>query len=103
MENAGGLGGKYEDFVNFSTDELMKHIGIYLLQALSPSPQVEMKFHSQVEDPVNGSDLVHRSFGGIAWKSEKRHRHFKAFFCSVNPMLNVPSQDTHPNWKIHPF
>ena len=103
MENAGGLGGKYEDFVNFSTDELMKHIGIYLLQALSPLPQVEMKFHSQVEDPVNGSDLVHRSFGGIAWKSEKRHRHFKAFFCSVNPMLNVPSRDTHPNWKIHPF
>ena len=36
-------------------------------------------------------------------KVKKRHRHFKAFFCSVNPMLNVLSQDTHPNWKIHPF
>ena len=103
MENAGGLGGKYDNFENFTTNELMKHIGLYLLQALSPSPQVEMKFASQTEDPVNGNDFVFTSFGGVPWKSEKRHRHFKAFFTSVNPMLNVPSRETHPNWKVHPL
>ena len=103
MENAGGLGGKYDNFVNFTTVELMKHIGLYLLQALSPSPQVEMKFRSQKDDPVNGNDFVHTSFGGVTWRSEKRHRHFKAFFTSVNPMLPVPSRETHPNWKVHPL
>ena len=103
IENAGGLGGKYDCFENFTTVELMRHIGLYLLQALSPSPQVEMKFQSQKDDPVNGNDFVHSSFGGVAWKSEKRHRHFKAFFTSVNPMLPVPSRETHPNWKVHPL
>ena len=103
MENAGGLGGKYKNFENFTTNELMRHIGLYLLQALSPSPQVEMKFASQNEDPVNGNDIVCTLFGRLPWKNEKHHRHFKAFFTSVNPMLNVLSRDTHPNWKIHPF
>ena len=57
MEN-GGLGGKYKDFKHFTLHELMKHIGLYLLQGLSPSPQVEMKFHSQSEDPVNGNQSM---------------------------------------------
>ena len=103
MQQNAGLGGKYSDFKPFSLNELMQHIGLYLLQALSPSPQIEMKFKSQTEDPVNGNDLVHSSFGGVAWKSIKRHRHFKSFFASVNPIQNVPPQDTHPNWKIHPL
>jgi hypothetical protein len=102
MENA-GLGGKYSDFTPFNLPELMQHIGLYLLQALSPSPQVEMKFHSQKEDPVNGNDLVHTSFGGRPGMSKRRHKHFKAFFASNNPYRPVPSRDTHPNWKVHPF
>ena len=102
MEN-GGLGGKYKDFKHFTLHELMKHIGLYLLQGLSPSPQVEMKFHSQSEDPVNGNDFVHRSFGGKPGLSKRRHRHFKCFFTSVDPIPQTPSRDTHPNWKVHPF
>ena len=42
MENS-GLGGKYSDLFNLTLHELMKHIGLYLLQALSPSPQVDIK------------------------------------------------------------
>jgi hypothetical protein len=61
MENA-SLGGKYNNFENFSYDELMKHIGLYLLQAFPPSPQVEMKFYSQRDDPVNGNDFLHSAF-----------------------------------------
>ena len=102
MENA-SLGGKYSDFVPFSVSEIKKHIGLYLLQALSPSPQVEMKFSFHMEDPVNGNDLVFQSFGGVSWKSIKRHKHFKCFFASVNPMIPTPPRDSHPNWKIHPF
>ena len=81
----------------------MQHISLYLLQGLSPSPQVEMKFKSQVEDPVNGNDLVHQAFGGKSGRSVRRHKHFKSFFACVNPLIETPSRDTHPNWKIHPF
>jgi len=65
-------------FKNFQLEELIQHVGIYLLQA----PQVEMKFYSQCNYPVNGSDFAHSSFGSRpTTMSERRHRHFKAFFC----------------------
>ena len=102
-ENA-GLGGKYgKDWTPFTLDELMKHIGLYLFQGLSPSPQVEMKFYSQSEDPVNGNDFIKEAFGGMTGVSQRRHRHFKSFFTSVDPTIPVPDRDTHPNWKVHPF
>jgi hypothetical protein len=47
-----------------------------------------MKFQSQCKDPVNGSDLVHSSFGPNA---ERRHKHFKAFLS-----LLAPSDAAHP-------
>ena len=102
LESA-GIGGKYSDFTSFSLPELMQHIGLYLLQALSPSPQVDMKFCSQKDDPVNGNDLIHTSFGGKAATSQRRHRHFKSFFASNDPCHPVPSRDEAPNWKVHPF
>lgn len=102
LQNA-GLGGKYPDFRDFTLDELMQHIALYLFQGLSPSPQVEMKFKSCEEDPINGSDLVHRAFGSKSSVSVKRHKHFKAFFASVDPLIPTPPRETHPNWKVHPF
>ena len=102
MQNA-GLGGKYPDFEDFTLDELMQHTSLYLLQGLSPSPQIEMKFKSQLEDPVNGNDLVHQIFGGKSGKAMRRHKHFKCFFACVDPLIQIPSRDTHPNWKIHPL
>ena len=80
----------------------MQHIGLYLLQALSPSPQIDMKFNSQKEEPVNGNDFVHNSFGGKPAISKRRHRHFKSFFASNDPTNPVPSRDEAPNWKFHP-
>jgi len=102
IDNA-SLGGKYKDFTQFTLEELMRHVGLYLLQGLSPSPQIEMKFTSQHEDPVNGNDFVHTSFGGNVSRSRRRHRHFKSFFCSVDPRIPVPSRETHPNWKVQPL
>ena len=63
MLGAGKRGGKYKDFSDFNKQELMTHLAVYLLHAISPSPQMEMKFKNQTEDPVNGSDLCHRVFG----------------------------------------
>ena len=43
LSNAGKGGTIYTDYVDFSAKEMMKHIGVYFLHDISPSPQVEMK------------------------------------------------------------
>ena len=45
LANAGISGVCYPDFVPFNVDETRCHVGIYVLQGLSPSPQVKYKFH----------------------------------------------------------
>ena len=100
MLNAGSRGGKYYRYNDFSKSELMSHLALYLLHGVSPSPQIEMKFSSQDEDPVNGSNLCHRVFGkgGIT-----RHKEFKAFFATCNPTIPTPPTTSHPNWKVDPL
>ena len=97
--NAGAGGGKYKNFKNFSSTELMAHLSIYLLHSISPTPQVELKFKSQLEDPVNGSDLCAEVFGK---NGSTRHKEFKAFFAAVNPIKPTPPTTSHPNWKVDP-
>ena len=66
--NAGMQGGNYPEFTPFSSQEINRFIVPNALQGLTPSPQVKMKFKSQVEDPVRGSDICHAAFGTNAEK-----------------------------------
>jgi len=100
LSNAGQKGGIYPDFNPFSPQEIKSFLGLYVLHGLSPSPQVKMRFKSQLEDPVCGSDICHAVFGK---NTEKRHKYFKAFFACQYPMLPTPSKKTHPNHKIDNF
>ena len=59
---AGKRGGKYKYYVDFNNQELMAHLAVYFLHAISTSLQVDMKFKNQTEDPVNGLDLCHCVF-----------------------------------------
>jgi hypothetical protein len=72
---AGAGGTMYQDWKPFSAEEIRQHLGLYILNGLSPSPRVEHKFRPQRDDVVHGSDFVYRAFGGGA---ERRHRQFKA-------------------------
>ena len=63
MLGAGVQSGVYLTFKVFSYLEIKRFIGLYILQGLNPSPQVEMKFSSQASDPVQGNDLCFRMFG----------------------------------------
>lgn len=90
----------YPDFTPFNNEELKQHMGLYILNGLSPSRQISHKFKSQRADPINGSDLCCNSFGPNA---ERRHKHFRCFFACQNPVLEVPSTKTHPNHKVDPF
>ena len=43
---------------------------------------------------------MYRSFGPNA---ERRHRHFKAFLSCQDPIIDPPSRDKEPNWKVRPL
>lgn len=94
--------GKYPRFENFTLTSLMKHLSLYLFNGLNHSPQVEMKFQSQNQDPINGNNFIHAAFEYQAAKATLHHRHFKAFFAVQDPNEIVPSKETHPNHKVEP-
>jgi hypothetical protein len=87
-------------FKPFTPLEIRSFLALYILQGLSPSPQIKMKFVPQALDPINGSDMCFRVFGR---NTSKRHKEFKAFFTIQDPRKIVPPRTTHPNFKIDPF
>ena len=92
------LGDQYPDFKIFSTDEIMQHLDIYLLNGLYPSTRIEMKFKTSEEYLVNNNDLCYTIYGGSY--AGHRHKEFKWFFASVNPMVPNSPTTTHQNWKV---
>ena len=48
--NAGEGGSLYPTFKPFTVDEIQQHIGIYFLDGMNPSPNIEFKFHSTKEE-----------------------------------------------------
>ena len=90
----------YPDFVSFTPREIERHLGVYFINGLNPSPQVKMKFRSQEQDPINENDLVWKCMGPNA---KGRHRHFKAFFSIQDPMKPVPSRKENPLHKVSYF
>lgn len=63
LSNAGKGGTVYIDYFDFSFEEMMKHIGVYFLHGISPSPQVEMKMMPQFDDQFNGDDFIFNALG----------------------------------------
>ena len=100
LMGAGVQGGMYPDFKPFSYEDIEKHFALYILQGLNLSPQVEQKFASQANDPVQGNDLCFHVFGSNAIR---RHHHFKAFFCIQDPTKKMPCCKEHPTYKVAPF
>ena len=70
LYNAGSGGTQYLDFKELSVDEIIQHLGVYILNGLSLSPQVKMKFDLQKKNPTNGSNFFYNAFGSCA-----RRRH----------------------------
>jgi hypothetical protein len=100
MQGAGQPRGLYPTFKPFTHEEIERHLALYILQGLNPSPQIEQKFSSQMNDPVQGSDLCFRAFGPGA---VVRHKQFKLFFSIQDPMKPTPSRKARPNHKVDPF
>ena len=90
----------YPDFKPFTPREIEKHLAVYFVNGLNPSPQVEMKFRQQAHDPIQGNDFIWKQMGPGA---KARHRHFKAFFCIQDPMKPVPTRKENPLHKVNSF
>ena len=65
MEFAGekSAGGAYEKFERFTLGEIRRHLLLYSIQGLSPSPQLHMKMKDQTEEPFQGCDAIANVMG----------------------------------------
>ena len=89
-----------KDYKPFTTKEIRKHFGLYVLHGLFPTPRVEYKFRPQRVDRVAGNDFVNQSFGKNA---KNRHKHFKAFLSCCDPRIETPDRDSILNGKVRPL
>ena len=69
---AGERGGLYKDWKPFTHEDIERMLAIYIIQGLNPSPQLEMKFATQSEDPIQGNDLIASIFGSAGGKRQNR-------------------------------
>ena len=90
----------YPYYTFFTNDELRKHIGLYMVHGLDPSPQVSMKFTLQEQDEINRNDFVKRSLGPAATRRDKQ---FCRLFSTQCPIKPAPTRSSKPNWNINPF
>lgn len=92
----------YPTFKDFTTDEIERFLGLFMLQGLNPSAQISHKFYSQSQDPIAGNNTAHRVFGGHG-NGVLRLKHFRCAFAVQDPLLPPPSKKTHPTFKVDPF
>ena len=84
MQELAGIrerGGSYDTFIPFEPDEVEKHIALYMVQGLIPSPTLGQKLSYQTEEPIQGNDLIASAIGKGAGK---RHQQFRKWFAVQN-------------------
>ena len=94
--NSGDGGVQYPSFEEFLVEDIMQHIGVYMQNGISTSPQISYKFYSPDKKEINGSIIVNRVIGKNAHRS---HRESKSFFSCCNPEIPIPPRREQPNWK----
>eukprot|EP00957_Ditylum_brightwellii_P034858 2641371-Ditylum_brightwellii.AAC.1 len=87
----------YKTFTNFTSEEIEKHIDVYILNGLAPSPDIKMKFGQQSNKPLNRNDAIHHA---LEPNATCHHKEFKKFFCIHDPRILTPPRKTHPNFKV---
>ena len=89
MEFAGNQasGGCYENFERFTPDEIRRHLILYSIQGLNPSPQLHMKMKHQREEPIQGCDAIANAMGANV---KKRAQQFKKYFSVRHPYQEIP-------------
>ena len=82
----------------FSVKEIRQHLGLLVLNGLSPSPSMEMKFDKS--DVANYNPYVAANFGT---NPVRRLRQFRGFFTCQDPMKPAPPRTRSPLFKVLPM
>jgi hypothetical protein len=97
--NAGAPGhifaGKFKPFKN---KDIQQMIGVYIINGLAPSPQLTQKMQSQVSQPTHGNARI-AAVLGTGW--QQKHRSFRHFFASQDPLMAPPPKSLCPNFKVN--
>ena len=88
--NAGKPGSIYSGkFKPFSTKDIMQMIGIYILDGIAPSPQVEQKMQPQLKQQTHGNDFMASSIGK---GYQQKLRQFRHLFGTQYPLMTPPKK-----------
>ena len=91
LNNAGRTGhifaGKYKPFTNA---DIFQMLGVYILDGLAPSPQLQQKMQPQSKEPTHGNDKI-ASVIGMGY--QQKYRSFRHFFACQDPLTMPPPKD----------
>eukprot|EP00957_Ditylum_brightwellii_P081577 6205836-Ditylum_brightwellii.AAC.1 len=98
VANAGKVGqifaGCYKDL---TTEDITKIFGIFILDGLNPSPQIQRKMKSPMVDKVQGNNFIASSITGNA---ERKSNSFHHFFAVQDTITTPPPKEKCPNYKV---
>ena len=87
----------YSDFKPFTLKEVQQHLGLMIINGLSPSPSVDRKF--DVTDEANFNAFVYKNMPNGA----RRYQHFKRFAAVQDPRKMPPDRKDSPLFKLLPL
>jgi hypothetical protein len=82
------------------TKTLMTMFGIYIIDGLASSPQLVQKMQPQSKSPTHGNDRIAEALGP---GYQQKHRSFRHFFATQDPLIIPPSKEKCPNFKVDEF
>ena len=94
LYNAGYGVVQYPSFEAFLLEDTMQHIGFYMQNGLSHSPQFSYKFDYPYKNEINGFAIMNRVIGKNV---HQRHRELKSFFSCCIPEMPSPPRKDQPN------
>ena len=70
---------------------------MYIIDGLAPAPQLMQKMQDQDHQPTHSNDRI-AAVLGPGW--QQKHRSFRHFFASQDPLMMPPPKKQCPNFKV---
>ena len=72
-------------------------IGVYIIDGLSPTPELTQKMQPQSKERTHGNDFIAQHIGT---GYQQMYRTFRHFFACQDPLTNPPPAHECPNYKV---
>jgi len=88
---------KYKPFTNA---DIFQMLGVYIIDGIAPSPQLQQKMQPQLQQPMHGNDKIASVMGT---RYQQKYHSFQTFFACQDPLTMPPPKDQCPNFKVDEF